>query len=266
MKAERCLKLPAPLPPPSAAARLLAGEAGRYGCFYLGEEFCEELQPAPARLAAWAGALIAAGKKVCVLTPPMDDRGLTDLERLLVLLKKLKTPAGLLELTVNDFGALDTARRLLPGAPLAAGRALYKNAFRADRSSVRVIDQRCLDGFAALGVKRFEVPLLRRGPRTNFSGLTGRRNFSLTAYHPLCSLTSARSCLLREPLTGGRCRRDCLKGGFKLAHPFIKEPLLLRGNALYLEFSGDPGPAPGPRVDRVVIENQIAGNVKEERP
>lgn len=254
MKAERCLKLPCPLPPLSAATRLLAGEAGRYGCFYIGEEFCEELQPAPARLAAWAGALIAAGKKVCVLTPPLGDKGLAAFGRLLTLLKKLKAPAGRLEITVNDFGALDTARRLLPGAPLAAGRALYKNAFRADRSSVRVIDQRCLDGFAALGVKRFEVPLLRRGPRNNFSGAAGS-DFRLTVHYQLCSLTSARSCLLREPLTGGRCRRDCLKGGFSLAHPFIKEPLLLRGNALYLEFHGGPGQAPAPRVDRVVIEN-----------
>lgn len=254
MKAERCLKLPAPLPPPSAAARLLAGEAGRYGRFYIGEEFCEELQPPPARLAAWAAALLAAGRKVCVLTPPPGDKGLAAFERLLGLLKKLKAPAGRLELTVNDFGALEAARRLLPGAALAAGRALYKNAFRADGASLRAVDPRCLDGFAALGVRRFEAPLLRRGPRTNFAGAAGRRAFRLTVHYPLCSLTSARACLLREPGPGGRCRRGCLSGAFRLTHPFIGEKLLLRGNALYLEFQGGPGAGPGPRIDRIVLD------------
>lgn len=265
MKLEHCLKL-GPVLPPAAQAAKIVSSAAAYDRFYIGEEFCENLLPGPERLAAFAGALLTEGKKVCVLTPPVSDRGLAALEKLFSALEGLGRRAGDLELTVNDFGALALARRRLPGFVLGAGRALYRNAFRADKNSIRVIDPRALDGFAELGVRRFEVPA-GRGLKTNFSegaGVAGRRKFSLTMYYPYSSVTSARSCLLGTPAAARYgtasyvdCRRECLAASFEITNPCIKEKFFMRGNALFLKLAGKPGPERrllAARIDRLVYD------------
>lgn len=263
MKLEKFLK-PGTLPPPaSRAEKALSGLAGNFDGFYIGEEFCENLLPSPERLAAGAGALLAAGAKVCVLTPPVSDKGLAGLARLYRALKKLK--AGALELTVNDFGALELARQHLRGVALNAGRALHHNAFRLDKNAMRVIDPRCLDGFAELGIRRFEISA-GAGLRNNFREAAGRpeaRGFSLTLHYPWCSVTSARTCLLGTPdiahdgsVRGIECHRECRLASFEIEHPRIKEKLFMRGNALFLKKAEIPAEKKllAARIDRLVYD------------
>lgn len=266
MKLERCLKLGTLLPPASRAEKALAGLAGNFDRFYIGEEFCENLLPSPERLTAGVRALLAAGAKVCVLTPPVGEKGLALLADLFSGLKGLKAGAGGLELTVNDFGALELARKSLRGAALSAGRALHHNVLKLDKNAMRVIDPRCLDGFSGLGIRRFEISA-GAGLRNNFreaAGRSGARGFSLTMHYPWCSVTSARTCLLGTPETaqdgsvrGLECRRECRLASFEIRHPYIKEKLFMRGNALFLKPAGRL-PADNKllaaRIDRLVYD------------
>lgn len=266
MKLERCLKLGPGLPAASQAKKVMAGAAGKFDWFYIGEEFCENLLPEPGRLAARAGAFLAEGRKVCVLTPPVSEKGLAVLAELFSDFKKMKACAGNLELTVNDLGALRLAGEKLPGFRLNAGRALHHNAFRLDMDSMRVIDPRCLDGFAELGIRRFEISA-GVGFKTNFNetaGKAGARDFRLTMHYPWCSLTSARTCLLGTPeiahnvsVRGVECRRECRLAAFEITHPCIREKLFMRGNALFLRFAGNIGSEKkllAARIDRLVYD------------
>ena len=267
MRLERCLKLGPRLPPSSQIKRLVSGAALKFDRLYIGEEFCENLLPGPKQLAACAGALLAEGKKVCVLTPPVSEKGLAVLADLFAGLKKIKNRAGNLDLTVNDFGALELAGKSRLGVKLNAGRLLRHNAFQTDKDSLRVIDTRCLEAFAELGISRFEVAVASKKFRTNFprvSEKAGAGDFRLTMYYPYYNITSARTCLLGTPEAGRHgsvrtidCRRECETAAFEIVHPFIKEKIVMRGNTLFLRFTGELGAEKSllaSRIDRLVYD------------
>lgn len=267
MKLERCLKIGPELPPASLARSSFSRLAGKFDWFYIGEEFCENLLPQPERLAASAAAVLAEGKKVCVLTPPVSEKGLAVLTAIFAGLKKIKGRFGNLELTVNDFGALELAGKSGLGVKLNAGRMLRHNAFNIDKNSMRVTDPRCLDGFAELGIRRFEVAAAGRGFSTNFrqaAATEGPRDFRLTMFYPYCDITSTRACLLgmqdraRSGAAGAAgCRRECKLASFEITHPFIKEKFIMRGNTLFLKLAGKLASERSllaSRIDRLVYD------------
>ena len=102
-----------------------------FAWFYLGPEFCENLLDASVcDEAAW---LQGRGKKVCLLTPMLSEKGAGRLDSVFKKLLRLAKsgaldPAGL-EITVNDFGAFELARRNRLPFRLNAGRLLRENVF-----------------------------------------------------------------------------------------------------------------------------------------
>ncbi len=220
----------------------------RFEWVYLGAEFCENLLAAG--VAAEIASFQAKGKKVCLLTPLLSEKGIGKLDGIFKNLLKLqragRLDAGRLEITVNDFGALElAARRKLP-FKLSAGRQLYYNVFLATRDSVEVLSRQALEFFSARGVARYELSTTGSLPRTNFGEKAfgfDPKKFSLTLYYPYLNLTTTRTCLVGIPdiapedsVRGIQCRGECRACAFKVAHPWIKEKLLIRGNTVFMEF------------------------------
>ncbi len=220
-----------------------------FGRFYLGPEFCENLiDGSVCEEAAW---LQGHNKKICLLTPLLSEKGAGRLDKLFKkLIKFVKSgrldPAGL-EITVNDFGAVELAKRNKLPFTLNAGRLLRDNVFDDTGRSVTVHNGLALKFFRELGIKRFELSTLGHRPDVNFAkgGLFGfnRRAFRLTLYYPYLNLTTTRTCLVgmrdvppEESVRGVDCARECVISSFELAHPSIKEKLLIRGNTVFLKF------------------------------
>lgn len=217
--------------------------------FYLGPEFCENLIDASVcGEAAW---LQGRGKKICLLTPLISEKGAGLLDKVFKkLLKSVESgkidPAGL-EVTVNDFGAIELAKRNRLPFRLNAGRLLRDNVFDDTGRAVTVHNGLALKFFRELGITRFELSTLGIRPDVNFAKGAAfgfdRRDFSLTLYYPYLNLTTTRTCLVgmrdvppEESVRGVDCARECVISSFELAHPSIKEKLLIRGNTVFLKF------------------------------
>ena len=219
--------------------------------FYLGPEFCENLLDSS--VCAQAAWLQERGKKICLLTPLLSEKGAGKLDavfkKLLTLAKRgAIDPAGF-EITANDFGTIELARRNRLPFKLNAGRLLRENVFDDTGKAVKVHNGRALEFFRSLGITRYELSTIGILPEVNFAkgGIYGfnRGAFRITLYYPYLNLTSTRTCLMgmrdmppEESARGVNCRRECLISSFELAHPSINEKLLVRGNTIFLKFPG----------------------------
>ncbi|HNW43993.1 MAG TPA: hypothetical protein PKI19_05770 [Elusimicrobiales bacterium] len=220
----------------------------RFDWVYTGAEFCENLLETG--MAADAARLQAKGKKVCLVTPLLSEKGIESLASIFAGLMKLHRDGRLdparFEVTVNDFGALELAAREKLPFKLNLGRQLYYNAFLVTRDSIEVLNRRSLDFFALRGITRYELAPTGLLPRTNFGDKAfgfDPKAFSLTLYYPYLNLTTTRTCLVgmpyippEEAVRGIKCRRECRACAFKVAHPWIKEKLFIRGNTVFMEF------------------------------
>ena len=240
-----------------------------FGWFYLGPEFCENLLDAS--VCEEAVRLQGLGKKICLLTPMLSEKGVGAVDavfkKLLRLARGGKLDAGRLEITVNDFGALELARRNRIPFKLNAGRLLYDNVFEGTSDRLRVHNGLALDFFRKAGITRYELSTTGTRPATNFGQGKAygfdQRDFTITLYYPYLNLTSARACLVGMPYVppeesakGVNCARECRICSFEIAHPSIKEKLSIRGNTVFLHFPdkfyGSEKDLAGLRVDRLV--------------
>ncbi len=211
-----------------------------YAWFYLGPEFCENLiSGSVCEEAAW---LQTRGKKICLLTPMLSEKGIGLLgpvfKKILNLARRGLIDPGRFEITLNDFGALELANRLRLPFGLSAGRLLCGN----------VLNRQALSSFSGLGIKRYELSTTGAG-RKNFRGADlsrldpELRRLKATLYYPYMNLTSTRTCLVgmppvspEEAVLGIFCRQECRICSFEMNHPWIKEKLIVRGNTIFLDF------------------------------
>lgn len=223
----------------------------RFDWFYCGAEFCENLMEGPGWYQEEAAFFLEKGAKVCLLTPPVSEKGLKKLRGVLAALARLTRKnagaAGRLEITVNDLGALQLALETGAGMTLNAGRLLYENLFFVDRTKMTLLNAEAVRLFGGFGLKRFELSTTGRKLRTNFPsaraiGFTPR-DISLTLHYPYLNLSSARTCVTGMPelrpedsADGIHCRRECGICSFEVDHPSVKERLLVAGNTVFLKF------------------------------
>jgi len=223
----------------------LAGALKKFDRFYIGAEFCENLLPRPEDLRRTAAFFLEKDRKVCVLTPPISERGVCNLKSAFRLLARLGPSA--LELTINDFGTLELARECGLPAKISAGRLLCGNVFLARKRTFQLINSQALRFFTAQGIDRFELSASGELPRTNFSCARSLGfapgDLNLTLYYPYLNLTTTRTCLLGVPdippdesVTGIHCRRECEIASFDVKHPLVREPLLVHGNTVFMRF------------------------------
>lgn len=240
-----------------------------FGWFYLGPEFCENLLDVS--VCEEAVRLQGLGKKVCLLTPMLSEKGLglvdAIFKELLLLVRRGKADAERLEITVNDFGALELARRRRLPFKLNAGRLLQDNVFEGTAALLKVHSGPALEFFRKAGITRYELSTSGTRPATNFDkgGTYGfdPLDFAITLYYPWLNLTSTRACLVGMPYVppeesaeGVNCARQCRICSFKIAHPSIKEKLSIRGNTVFMHFPdkfyGREKDLDALRVDRLV--------------
>ncbi len=217
--------------------------------FYIGPEFCDNLLDVS--VCAEAAWLQGRGKKICLLTPMLSEKGVGRLDAVFKKLLKLAEngeidPAGL-EITANDFGAIELAKRRGLPFGLNAGRLLRDNVFNYPPRGLKVHNGLALKFFRGLGIKRYELSTLGFRPEVNF-GLGrhygfNRGQFRITLYYPYLDLTSTRTCMvgMRDvppdvSARGVECAKECLVASFQISHPAINEKLLVRGNTVFMEF------------------------------
>jgi hypothetical protein len=218
-----------------------------FGRFYCGAEFCENLIAAPDWYEEEAAFFLGKGAKVCLLTPPVSDKGLKLLKpvfrRLAAFLKRNPAAEGSVELTVNDLGALELAREMCPAMTLNAGRLLQENMLLLNRDKLAVLNARGIELFAGLGLRRFEISTTGRLQHAELSAARETGGLSLTLHYPFMNLTSARTCVTGLPdippelsASGVNCRRECAVCAFEVSHPRIKQKLFVKGNTVFLKF------------------------------
>ncbi|MCX5792305.1 MAG: hypothetical protein NTY45_08860 [Elusimicrobia bacterium] len=217
---------------------------------YLGPEFCENLLETG--VCAEMVHFQKLGKKVCLLTPLLTERGIASLTAIFREVSRLllagRLDAERLEITVNDFGALELAAAEKLPVKLSAGRQFTYNVFEQNKGSLSVLSRRALDFFLGLGVRRYEVSAAGTMPRTNFRERDcgfKPEGFNFTLHYPYLNLTTTRTCLVglrdiqpRDSVRGIDCGRECRACAFKVDHPWVKEKLLIRGNTVFMEFPG----------------------------
>lgn len=221
----------------------------RFPWFYIGAEFCENL--ISDGTAGEAVFLQRAGRKVCVLTPLLSEKGVRALsslfDRLAREARRGRLDPSRLEITANDFGAVELAAQKKLPFRVSAGRQLNFNAFLLERMTLKVLSARALAFFADLGVRRFEISATGRLPATNFGSRAfgfDPASFSITMFYPYLNLTTARTCPVGMPdippevsVKGIECGRECRACAFSLSHPWVKEKLFVRGNTVYMQFA-----------------------------
>jgi len=222
-----------------------------YKWFYLGAEFCENL--IDEAVCGEAVRLQGLGKKVCLLTPMLSEKGIVRLDavfkKLLKLVRLGSIKASGLEITVNDFGAVELARQNRLPFKLNSGRLLYDNIFDGTRRMLKAHSALGFEFFKELGITRHEISTTGLRRRSNFTNAgapgPGSRKFSLTLFYPYLNLTSARTCLVgmrdvepEDSAKGVTCARECRICSFAVTHPSIKEKLVVRGNTVFLHFPG----------------------------
>lgn len=247
-----------------AQAKALYRKLETFSWFYIGAEFCENLLPEPESCARFAANLLKHGAKVCLLTPPVSEKGLKILRATFRKISPLaeKFP-GRFELTLNDFGAMEAASALCPAARLSTGRVLQENVFFRDRRDLKILNRGTWDFFAELGIRRFEISCSGPLPRLERGTTPPGAEFSITLHYPYFNLTSSRACLTgtedippEKAIKGIDCLKQCLSCSFKLRHPAVREKLFISGNTLFIKFTLPPG-ATGRdlsknRIDRLV--------------
>ncbi|HAH31616.1 MAG TPA: hypothetical protein DCL44_04815 [Elusimicrobia bacterium] len=220
----------------------------RFDWVYLGPEFCENLLENA--VVSEIVRFQEKGKKVCLLTPLLSEKGLKRLTAVFKKLIKLRSAGRLdinnLEITVNDFGALELAERENLPFKINIGRQLYDNIFVLKRTQLRVLNRLALDFFTKIGINRYELSTIGIRPRTNFRDRAygfNPKKFSLTLYYPYLNLTTTRTCMVGMPYIAPDnsvrsidCDRECRACAFEVTHPWIKEKLLIRGNTMFIEF------------------------------
>ena len=228
----------------------LEGALRDYDWFYLGPEFCENLlSGGVCEEAVW---LQERGKKVCLLTPMLSEKGVGLLgpvfKKLSSLARRGLIDRGRFEITLNDFGALELARKNRLPFRLGAGRLLYGNFLEFNKfgNRLEIHNRLMLRSLKELGIARYEMSATGSG-RTNLCKAGAlcaeARGFRATLYYPYLNLTSTRTCLVGMPdippeeSSGGvTCGRECRIGSFEMNHPWIKEKLIVRGNTVFLDF------------------------------
>ncbi|MDD2805101.1 MAG: hypothetical protein PHV33_06065 [Elusimicrobiales bacterium] len=254
----------APGPDTAAAKKLLP----HLDWVYLGAEFCENLLEDG--FCGEAGRWQAEGKKVCLLTPLLTERGVKAfgslVRRLLAACSAGRLDPARLELTVNDLGAAALAAKERWPFKLAAGRQISHNLLQLEKKSLKAVNRPTLAFFSGLGIERFEISPAGRMPPANFRSRAfglGPGAFRVTLHYPYLDLTTTRTCPVgmpyvapRDSVSGINCGRECEACSFEVDHPWIKEKLHLRGNTVFAAFpkKGQYSPAEAGRLnaDRLV--------------
>ena len=238
----------------------------RFDWVHLGSEFCEQNFPADGDLLELADFFHQNGKGVCFLTPILSERGLDRLEGFLESVRGMAgggRAAGRVEITVNDYGALQLIGNKKIAARINAGRLLQHDVFRLLPGKLFLQNRYILELFKSSGVGRFEISTTGALFETNLAD--GERfgfdssQLSLSLYYPYMNLASTRACFLgmksgspRDSSGGFKCELECRICGFEMDHHRVRNTFIIQGNTLFLRF-----PAKFYSSERELLERRV---------
>lgn len=238
-----------------------------YDRLYLGSEFCVWRLPGERELREALAVAARRGLGFSLVTPFLDDPGLT---RTLALIRALpENPAT--EIVANDLGLIESLRADGWGGTVVAGRLLtrqrrgpgFQSFGDVPPEAAAALRGSALDAPAFVellgsvyGVTRFEIDDLVQG--VSVPALPAGVRLSL--YRPYLLVTATRNCpWLFDGRTWDRsrsCARPCRGQALRLV-PVEAEVryLLLGGCAQFLEHRSEAPPPAG--VDRIVRQPGI---------
>lgn len=250
----------------------IPSDARAYGRVYFGAEFCQWRLPAPSAVVRAYGRASSAGLGFTLVTPWLTGAGMKKLRKILDALSGAASN-GKTEVVVNDFGALSvvaseyknfepvlgrllTRQKRCPRIPgiidelPGAGRELYLHAGVEDAVIAKLIRR--------YGVKRVELdnPLQGMGVSLRDVKLKG------SIYTPYAYVTVTRHCPASfdgsswQSFTGCRIK-GCLHNVVRLTNPEHAEPLVMRGNAQFVESATLPEDLAGMGIDRIVVMEDV---------
>lgn len=237
---------------------------------YFGAEFCEHLIPEWSQVQQ---AMEFAGEHdlgFSFVTPFVADKGIEKLEKIL---GRLNQQAGGCEVIINDYGVIVLAQKysrltLVAGRLLSKQRrdpniARLKNTYSSSRFSDLGRSQfssRFLTFIKEKGVSRVELDILPQGICDDFSS----NDIDVSVYFPYTYLTTTRLCFFNQrpdcdikdiiPCDNRECQNY---GVFRLMHPNLASPILLKGNTQFFENKDLPEDLQRKGVNRIIHEKEI---------
>jgi hypothetical protein len=235
---------------------------------YLGSEFCVWRLPGERELHEALAAADRRGAGFSLVTPFLDEPGLT---RTLALIRALPEDLAT-EVVANDLGLVESLRGAGWRGTVVAGRLLtrqrrgpgFQSFGDVPPGATAALRGSALDSPAFVellgsvyGVKRFELDDLVQG--VSVPALPA--GVSLSLYRPYLLVTATRNCPWvfdgRTWDRGRGCARPCRAQALRLVSTAEEQPaqLFLGGCAQFLEHRSDAPPPAG--VDRIVWQPEI---------
>jgi len=219
-----------------AAAAAKAAFIKRYDVVYAGSEFCQNLLPSKAEVAALFGK---GARKVALLTPFLTMERLKEAQDIL---SDIVGEFRDIEVLVNDFGLLAYLNKFHPRTVKGVGRPLSIDFLRMDPK------------FRAKFFREQKLGRLETDELDLLRGLPAKPGFRISLHYPYKFAAMTRLC----PYVGKiapACGRRCLGKKMRLPVPGGCGELVSLNNAYFTEYK--PGrPA---NVDRFVDHSCGAG-------
>lgn len=222
----------------------------RFDCVHMGPEFCEHNFPPDEDLLGLADFFHRNGKKVCFMTPVLSEKGLARLDGFLESFRRFareRVASDRFEISVNDYGALQSIAEKGIEVKINAGRLLQYDVFMLRRNKLSIQNRYILDHFESKGVSRFEISTIGTLFDTNLAD-SKRFGFKpqeigLSLYYPYMNLASTRACFLgmKDGSSYGpdgalKCELECRACAFEMGHHRVRDKFVIQGNTLFLHF------------------------------
>lgn len=246
------------------------------GCsrLYVGAESCERLLPTSRELGRALSFALSRGLAFTLVTPYVTRYGLGRLGPLLAAVDRA-APGS--EVVVNDWGTLDLIEERGLGLRPVLGRLLTRQrrgprlAKLAGRAPEAMVE--ALRGLSVTlpayrrfladhGISRVELDWPLHGLSVDLAG--GEPPLSGSLYTPYAYVSTTRLCLLggsgrAGPAGRGPCARECRRFSLVRTHPTVPAPVLVRGNAQFVENGALPPEASlaAMGIDRIVAEPEV---------
>lgn len=209
-----------------------------YQWIYTGTEFCENLLELYLKR---IDIIKRINKKICFLTPIFTDKSKKILEKIIFEILKIKNKD--IEITINDFGALNIIEQFNHKININAGRHLTKNLFKTiNNSTIIAVDVESIKFVKKYKINRFELTILNNKLKSKIYPLEIINDLNFTFYYPYFNITTSRSCIMgteeiksNEDVRDLLCNYECLKGRYKIK---LKDDILIAdGNTLFKKYN-----------------------------
>lgn len=215
-----------------------------YDFLHFGTETCENLVFFYKK---FLKDLFAFNKELIISFPPISENVFNYSKELFLNLKKISSKRRLI-FSLNDFGMIQFVRENFPSSEIFIGRHLSKAFFSLAKKKLTINSLSSIKFLKKhYNVSKYEISSFYDIPITNLHIIYEKNlNISFFIHYPYVLLSTARNCVIGfndlPPQTTSKgviCKRECLKGGYKVNICDIGQGLYLFENSLYKKIKTD---------------------------